>query len=121
MASRFEWPFFAMEFQTVWWEAGKVCLIDQTKLPHRQEIVRCASVADVVDAIRSMVVRGAPAIGVTAAYGIALAAHTSAAHDTLSTSPSRSPHPAATYTAADRRAGISAARRCTCSGDGITR
>ena len=84
MASRFEWPFFAMEFQTVWWEAGKVCLIDQTKLPHRQEIVRCASVADVVDAIRSMVVRGAPAIGVTAAYGIALAAHTSAALDTPS-------------------------------------
>src|SRR5919199_1629365 len=73
-----------MEFQTVWGEAGKVCLIDQTKLPHRQEIVRCASVADVVDAVRSMVVRGAPAIGVTAAYGIALAAHTSAALDTPS-------------------------------------
>ncbi len=73
-----------MDVQTVWWEAGRVCLIDQTKLPHQQAIVRCASVPEVVDAIRAMVVRGAPAIGVTAAYGMALAARTSAAPDIAS-------------------------------------
>jgi methylthioribose-1-phosphate isomerase len=84
MASRFEWPFFAMELQTVWWEANTVCLIDQTRLPHRQEFVCCSSVAEVAGAIRGMVVRGAPAIGVTAAYGMALAAQTSSAPDTTS-------------------------------------
>jgi len=60
--------------QTVWWESGAVCLIDQTKLPHEQSTVRCRTVADVAAAIKTMVVRGAPAIGVTAAYGMALAA-----------------------------------------------
>ena len=44
-------------------------------------VVRCATVAEVAAAIRSMVVRGAPAIGVTAAYGMALAALRSAAED----------------------------------------
>ena len=56
-----------------------MCLIDQTRLPHRQEIVRCSTVAEVVGAIRSMVVRGAPAIGVTAAYGMVLGAQQSTA------------------------------------------
>ncbi len=60
--------------RTVWWESGVVCLIDQTKLPHQQEVVRCGTVEEVADAITTMVVRGAPAIGVTAAYGMALAA-----------------------------------------------
>src|SRR5688572_14350733 len=67
--------------RTVWWEAGAVCLIDQTKLPRTQVVVRCSTVADVAAAIRSMVVRGAPAIGVTAAYGMALAALRSTADD----------------------------------------
>ncbi len=69
--------FGVMDLQTVWWEDGKVCLIDQTKLPHQHEIVRCATVVEVAQAIRGMVVRGAPAIGVTAAYGMALAAQAS--------------------------------------------
>ena len=73
--------FCVMEIQTVAWEADAVCLIDQTRLPHRQEIVRCTSVADVAAAIRTMVVRGAPAIGVTAGYGMALAAWLSIAPD----------------------------------------
>jgi methylthioribose-1-phosphate isomerase len=51
-----------------------VCLIDQTKLPHTRAVVRCTTVAEVAGTIRGMVVRGAPAIGVTAAYGVALAA-----------------------------------------------
>jgi methylthioribose-1-phosphate isomerase len=67
--------------QTVWWEPGAVCLIDQTKLPHKQETVRCRTVADVAGAIKTMVVRGAPAIGVTAAYGMALAAQQAASSD----------------------------------------
>ena len=67
--------------RTVWWEAGVVCLIDQTKLPQAQVVVRCSTVAEVAAAIRSMVVRGAPAIGVTAAYGMALAALKSTADD----------------------------------------
>jgi methylthioribose-1-phosphate isomerase len=67
--------------QTVWWEPGSVCLIDQTRLPHQQEVVRCRTVAEVAAAIRNMVVRGAPAIGVTAAYGMALAAQRSTAAD----------------------------------------
>src|SRR5688500_18561308 len=69
--------------RTVWWEAGAVCLIDQTKLPQAQVVVRCSTVAEVAAAIRSMVVRGAPAIGVTAAYGMALAALMSIADDLL--------------------------------------
>jgi methylthioribose-1-phosphate isomerase len=69
------------EVQTVWWEPDAVCLIDQTKLPHARETVRCKSVEAVAVAIRELVVRGAPAIGVTAAYGMALAARKSAATD----------------------------------------
>jgi methylthioribose-1-phosphate isomerase len=62
-----------MELQTVWWEPGAVCLIDQRRLPHTQETVRCTTVQETADAIQQMVVRGAPAIGVAAAYGMVLA------------------------------------------------
>lgn len=48
-------------------------IIDQTLLPHRYRVVRLESAASVADAIRHMQVRGAPLIGVTAAYGLALA------------------------------------------------
>jgi methylthioribose-1-phosphate isomerase len=51
-----------------------VVLLDQRRLPDEVVEVRCATAAEVADAIRTMVVRGAPAIGVAAAYGIALAA-----------------------------------------------
>lgn len=67
------------ELRTVWWEPGAVCLIDQRRLPHAQETVRCSELAAVAWAINAMVVRGAPAIGCTAAYGMALAAELSAA------------------------------------------
>jgi methylthioribose-1-phosphate isomerase len=67
--------------RTVWWESGAVCLIDQTRLPHTRAVVRCSTVVEVAAAIRGMVVRGAPAIGVTAAYGMALAALQSGADD----------------------------------------
>jgi methylthioribose-1-phosphate isomerase len=70
--------------RTVWWEPCAVCLIDQTKLPRERETVRCATIMEVAAAIHGMVVRGAPAIGVTAAYGMALAALRSTAPDLTS-------------------------------------
>src|SRR5213080_1809143 len=51
-----------------------VVLLDQRRLPDEVVEVRCTSAAEVADAIRTMVVRGAPAIGIAAAYGYAAAA-----------------------------------------------
>ncbi len=64
------------DMRTLEWDIneGKLRLIDQRLLPGRFEIVTCESVTDVIEAIRNMTVRGAPAIGVAAAYGMALAA-----------------------------------------------
>ncbi len=56
------------------WYDGKLWLLDQTLLPHREHWVSCSSVAEVAEAIRSMRVRGAPAIGLAAAAGMAIAA-----------------------------------------------
>jgi methylthioribose-1-phosphate isomerase len=67
-------PLPPAEQKTVWWEDGAVCLLDQTLLPFETVVLRCTTVAQVAQAIRTMQVRGAPAIGVTAAYGLALAA-----------------------------------------------
>ncbi len=53
--------------------ARAIEIIDQTALPHTCRVVRLSSMEDAVHAIRSMQVRGAPLIGVTAAYGVALA------------------------------------------------
>ncbi len=58
----------------LWWDDGALVLIDQTSLPHQVRTRRCASWEDVADAIRTLQVRGAPAIGLAAAYGLALAA-----------------------------------------------
>jgi methylthioribose-1-phosphate isomerase len=60
--------------QIVRLEEDAVVLLDQRRLPNEVVEVRCATAPDLADAIRTMVVRGAPAIGVAAAYGIALAA-----------------------------------------------
>jgi methylthioribose-1-phosphate isomerase len=64
---------------TVAWEKDHVLLIDQTKLPEKLAYAKCRNYTEVADAIKKMVVRGAPAIGVTAAFGLALAAQTSKA------------------------------------------
>ena len=61
-------------FQTVRYDPGKVILLDQTKLPTQETYVELTTLEEVARAIETMVVRGAPAIGITAAYGIALAA-----------------------------------------------
>jgi methylthioribose-1-phosphate isomerase len=58
--------------KTVEWTEAGVRLIDQTKLPTEELYVTCATYEEVAQAIKTMIVRGAPAIGVTAAMGIAL-------------------------------------------------
>lgn len=60
----------------VWWTDG-LRLIDQTRLPWEERILEPSTVAEVVDAIRRLCVRGAPAIGVTAAYGVVVGLHES--------------------------------------------
>jgi methylthioribose-1-phosphate isomerase len=63
------------------WEDGRLVLLDQTRLP-AEEIERAYTAwPEVADAIRTLVVRGAPAIGVAAAFGVVLAARASAARD----------------------------------------
>ena len=61
------------EFRTIWYENNVVKIIDQTKLPHKFIIKDLKTVKDVINAIKIMEVRGAPLIGGTAAYGLALA------------------------------------------------
>ncbi len=58
--------------KTLEWTHNGVRLIDQTKLPTEETYVTCKSYEEVADAIRNMIVRGAPAIGVATAMGIAL-------------------------------------------------
>jgi len=58
--------------KTVEWTEDGVCFIDQTKLPTEEVYVTCKTYQEVADAIRTMIVRGAPAIGVTAGMGVAL-------------------------------------------------
>ncbi|MGH8703259.1 MAG: S-methyl-5-thioribose-1-phosphate isomerase [Burkholderiales bacterium] len=60
--------------ETLRWRESKLELLDQRLLPARVEFVACATALEVADAIRAMVIRGAPAIGCAAAYGIALEA-----------------------------------------------
>ena len=62
------------DWRTLEWREDGLALIDQRALPEREEIVLCRSVAEIAAAIEDLVVRGAPAVGCTAAYGIAIAA-----------------------------------------------
>lgn len=64
-----------LPFRTLYWdgdEGGELVLLDQTALPDEERYVRLKEVSGVWDAIRRLVVRGAPAIGVAAAYGLYL-------------------------------------------------
>jgi len=58
--------------ETIVWTGGGVVMIDQTRLPKEQVFVTCRDYNEVAEAIRSMVIRGAPAIGVAAAMGVAI-------------------------------------------------
>ena len=60
--------------RTVEWKDNKVVMIDQTKLPNKLVFVEYSDYTQVAEAIRTLVVRGAPAIGVSGAFGLALAA-----------------------------------------------
>ena len=59
-------------YRTIWFEDNVVKIIDQTKLPHQFIIKELKTVADAINAIKTMEVRGAPLIGATAAYGLVL-------------------------------------------------
>jgi methylthioribose-1-phosphate isomerase len=57
---------------TIQWTGEGVVMIDQTRLPSEEEYVTCRNYMEVADAIRTMIIRGAPAIGVAAAMGVAI-------------------------------------------------
>jgi methylthioribose-1-phosphate isomerase len=63
------------ELKAVEWVSGKVRLIDQTKLPQEEIYLEFSDYLDVAEAIKMLRVRGAPAIGIAAAYGLALGAN----------------------------------------------
>src|SRR5947207_15736650 len=75
--------------ETIEWTTGGVVMIDQTRLPLHVEYVTCRDYREVAAAIKDMIIRGAPAIGVAAAMGVALgvqkasAAHLDAQVDTI--------------------------------------
>ena len=62
-----------MKFRSITFENNKLVLIDQRYLPYKEEYFYCETSEEVVYAIKEMVVRGAPAIGASAAYGVVLA------------------------------------------------
>jgi methylthioribose-1-phosphate isomerase len=64
----------AKEYRALWMEEDKVKMIDQRVLPEHFQIIEFVQVGEVAKAIKNMTVRGAPAIGAAAAYGMALAA-----------------------------------------------
>lgn len=67
----------------IYWQDNTVFILDQRLLPQREEWIAATEWTTVADAIRSMAVRGAPLIGVAAAYGVALAAHVGQAEQAL--------------------------------------
>jgi methylthioribose-1-phosphate isomerase len=67
---------------TIDWQGDVIVMVDQRKLPAQEIYVRCRSAQEVARAIRTMVIRGAPAIGVAAAMGIALGMRRSTAKGT---------------------------------------
>ena len=70
-----------MKYETVRWRKNKVELIDQGELPAKMKYVCCRTLKDIFSAIKTMKVRGAPAIGITGAYGVYLGIRKSRAED----------------------------------------
>ncbi len=79
------------DFQTIWTDSteSKIYIIDQTKLPHKFSTKSLHSLDEIINAIKIMEVRGAPLIGVTAAFGIALAMKNNPSDDSLKNASSR--------------------------------
>lgn len=102
-----------MAVRALWFRDGALHLLDQRRLPERTVVRRLTRVEEVADAIRTMAVRGAPSIGVAAAYGMVLAARRSR----------RSPDAAARFlgatrpTAVDLFVGIEAVRQAWVRGE----
>jgi methylthioribose-1-phosphate isomerase len=69
--------------ETIQWTDAGVVMIDQTRLPREQKFVTCRTYLEVADAIKTMVIRGAPAIGVAAAMGVALGVQEGADFETV--------------------------------------
>src|SRR3990167_8850833 len=70
-----------MAVETIKWVNGRVRIIDQTKLPGKFEYIHCKKVETLWEAIRRLSVRGAPAIGVAAAFGVLLGIKTFKGND----------------------------------------
>ncbi|NCW35164.1 MAG: S-methyl-5-thioribose-1-phosphate isomerase [Actinobacteria bacterium] len=64
--------------RTISWREGKITLLDQTALPHTVQELEIVHYRDLIDAIKRLAVRGAPALGVAGAYGVALILHNAA-------------------------------------------
>ena len=69
--------------ETIQWTDAGVVMIDQTRLPREQMFVTCRTYLEVADAIKTMVIRGAPAIGVAAVMGVALGVQEGADFETV--------------------------------------
>src|SRR5579862_4218881 len=69
--------------ETIQWTDAGVVMIDQTRLPREQVFVTCRTYQEVADAIKTMLIRGAPAIGVAAAMGVALGVQQEAVFETV--------------------------------------
>ena len=70
-----------LAFSHVSWQVDRLILLDQRRLPGEEVYLECRTWSEVADAIRTLAVRGAPAIGVAAAFGVALAGLASPARD----------------------------------------
>src|SRR4030042_5915380 len=70
-----------MKFKTIEWKKDRVRILDQRRLPQEVRYFDCKDASSVAEAIRTLAVRGAPAIGVAAAMGIALAARRIRSYD----------------------------------------
>jgi len=70
-------------FKTLYWENGQLVVLDQTRLPNEIHYEHCKTIHDVWTAIKQLKVRGAPAIGVAAAYGVVLGCQTEGFHTSI--------------------------------------
>ena len=61
--------------RSVEWRDNKLVLLDQRKLPHTEEVVVCDAIEQVFEGIKTLTVRGAPVIGIAAAYGLLAGSH----------------------------------------------
>jgi methylthioribose-1-phosphate isomerase len=100
--------------ETIQWTADGVVMIDQRRLPREQIFVTCKTYEDVAEAIRNMTIRGAPAIGVAAAMGVALGTMQGADFETIcKTLAATRPTAVNLFWAIERMRGVHAA----CDGD----